>query len=50
MEQAPTWGPLDEIEDDGPIAEQAAQTVRANAPVGCLICALEEEEDEWDDE
>lgn len=40
---------LDEIADDGPITEQAAQSVRAHAPAGCLICAIEGE-DGWDDE
>jgi hypothetical protein len=50
MEQARDWTIFDEIEDDGPITEQAAQRVRANAPAGCLICALEEGEAEWDDE
>ena len=46
MEQARDWTLLDEIEGDGPVTEQAAQRVRANAPADCLICALED----WDDE
>jgi hypothetical protein len=46
MEQASDWTLLDEIEDDEPITEQAAQRVREHALAGCLICALEE----WDDE
>jgi hypothetical protein len=50
MEQVSGWTWLDEIEDDGPITEEAAQRVRDNAPAGCLICALEEGGGEWDDE
>jgi hypothetical protein len=50
MEQARDWTILDEIEDDSPITEQAAQRVRANASAGCLICAIEEAEGDWDDE
>jgi hypothetical protein len=50
MEQARDWTILDEIEDDAPITEQAAQSVRANAPAGCLICVIEEGDGEWDDE
>jgi hypothetical protein len=46
MEQAEVWTLLDEIEDDGPISALSAQRVRANAPAGCLICALEEGDDE----
>ena len=44
------WTLLDELEDDSPITEQAAQNVRAHAAEGCLICAIEEEEDQWGDE
>lgn len=46
MEQASDWTWLDELEDDESITEQAAQKVRDNAPEGCLMCAIEE----WDDE
>jgi hypothetical protein len=49
MEQARDWSLLDEFED-APITEQAAQRVRAHASAGCLICAFEEAESEWDDE
>ena len=48
MEQATSWSLLDELEDDAPITQQAAQKVRDHAPPGCLICVLEDEE--WDDE
>lgn len=44
MEQG--WSLLDEIEEDSPITEQTALRVRDSAPAGCLICVLEE----WDDE
>ena len=44
MEQ--DWSLIDEIEEDAPITEQAAQKVRRCAPAGCLLCLL----DEWDDE
>lgn len=50
MEQLRDWTLLDEIEDDGPITEQAAQRVRDHAPAGCLMCAIEEGDDQWDDE
>jgi hypothetical protein len=50
MEQAMDWSLLDEIDDDSPITEQAAQRVRAHAEEGCLICAIEEGDDQWDDE
>ena len=46
MEQASDWSLLDEIEEDASITEQAAQRVRDHASAGCLICVLEE----WDDE
>ena len=44
MEQ--DWSLIDEIEEDAPISEQAALRVRNCAPAGCLICAIEEWEDE----
>ena len=44
MEQ--DWLLFDEIDDDAPITEQAARKVRDSAAAGCLICAIEE----WDDE
>ena len=47
MEQ--DWSLIDEIEDDAPISELAAQNVRHCAPAGCLIRALDALE-EWDDE
>jgi hypothetical protein len=50
MEQARYWSLLDEIEDDAPIIEQAAQRVRAHASAGCLICSFEEAESVWEDE
>jgi hypothetical protein len=50
MEQTMDWSLLDEIEDDSPITEQSAQNVRDHAAEGCLICAIEEGGDEWDDE
>ena len=50
MEQARDWTLLDEIEDDAPISEQAAQRVRAHASAGCFICAFEEAEGAGDDE
>jgi hypothetical protein len=50
MEQVTDWTWLDEIEDDESITEQVAQRVRDNASAGCLICALEEGGEEWDDE
>ena len=40
------WSRIDEIEDDAPVTEAAARRVRNCAPTGCLICAIEE----WDDE
>ena len=46
MEQASDWSLVDEIEDDDPITERTAQTVRDNAATGCLICLL----DAWEDE
>jgi hypothetical protein len=46
MEQARNWELLDEMEDDSPITEEAAQRVRDHAAEGCLICVLEN----WDDE
>ncbi len=50
MEQGRDWGLIDEIEDDGPISERAAQRVRAHAASGCLVCAIEKGDEEWDDE
>jgi hypothetical protein len=50
MEQARQWSLLDEFEEDAPITEEAAQRVRTHASAGCLICAFEEAEGEWDDE
>ena len=50
MEQALGWSLIDEIEDDAPITEDAAQRVRDHAAEGCFICAIEEGESEWDDE
>lgn len=50
MERPRDWTLLDEIEDDEPITEQAAQRVRDHAPAGCLMCAIEEGDDPWDDE
>ena len=50
MEQAQDWSLIDEIDDDGPITEPAAQRIRAKARAGCLICAIEESDAEWDDE
>jgi hypothetical protein len=50
MEPAREWSLLDEIEEDAPITEDAAQRVRAHASAGCLICAFEAAESEWDDE
>ena len=44
MEQ--DWSLIDQIEDEAPISEQAALRVREAAAPGCLICAIEE----WDDE
>jgi hypothetical protein len=44
MEQ--DWSLLDEIDEDGPISEQTAIRVKNSAAAGCLICAIEE----WDDE
>ena len=41
---------IDEIEDGAPIGEEAAQNVRHCAPAGCLTCALEEWDDEWEGE
>ena len=46
MEQELDWTWLDEIDDDASITEQASQKVRDHAPAGCLMCVLEE----WDDE
>ena len=46
MEQAIDWSLIDEIEDDAPITEQAAQAVRDHASTGCLICLI----DAWEDE
>ena len=40
------WSLIDEIEEDAPIGEQAALHVRKGATAGCLMCAIEE----WDDE
>ena len=50
MEQARDWTLLDESEDDAPVTEQAAERVREHASAGCLICAVDEAESEWDDE
>ena len=50
MEQARESSLPDEFEEDAPIGEDAARRVRAHAPAGCLICAFEEAESEWDDE
>jgi hypothetical protein len=45
MEQ--DWTLFDEIDDDdAPITEPVAHKVRDSAAAGCLICAIEE----WDDE
>ena len=44
MEQG-DWALLDE-DDDGPVSQEAAERVRDHAATGCLMCALEE----WDDE
>ena len=44
MEQ--DWSLIDEIEEDAPITERTAHKVRDSADAGCLICAIEE----WDDE
>ena len=44
MEQG-DWLLLDE-DGDGPISRDAAERVRQHAGAGCLMCAL----DEWDDE
>jgi hypothetical protein len=44
MEQ--DWQLIDEIEDEAPIAGDAALRVRNSAAPGCLICALEDWEDE----
>jgi len=46
MEQARDWSLLDEIDDDGPITRAAEQRVRDHSAPGCLMCVLEE----WDDE
>ena len=50
MEQAHDWSLIDEIEDDAPITDDAAQRVRAHAADGCFVCAIEEDESQWDDE
>jgi hypothetical protein len=51
MEQASRyWDLLDDIEDDAPITEQVAQRIRENAPSGCLICEIEKEDAQWDDD
>ena len=50
MEQALDWSLLDEIEDDCADHRTAGPKVRAHAAEGCLICAIEEGGDEWDDE
>ena len=44
MEQA-DWTLFDE-DDDGPVSLEAAERVREHAANGCLMCAL----DDWDDE
>ena len=44
------WSLLDETEEDSPITVEAAQNVRAHAAEGCLICAIEEGDYQWDDE
>ena len=39
------WTLLDE-DDDGPVSHDAAERVRQHSADGCLMCAL----DDWDDE
>ena len=39
------WMLLDD-DDDGPVSSDAAERVREHAADGCLMCAL----DDWDDE
>ena len=40
------WTLFDEDDEDGPVSQEAAERVRQHSSAGCLMCEL----DEWDDE